>query len=585
MNAYKVITIKLKARTAVHVGSGQARDYSDALIRRDSQGNPIIPGSAVAGALRALLTRLAPGLQLGDDPAQACVRLTNPNSSTECHCPVCQLFGTTNPQDEANSQSHASRLLISHAVLVKDALKATMIRDGVGINRGTGTAARHIKYDMEVLPVGSEFELRMELRNTSPKDDALLAAGLAEWKAGRAWLGGRVSRGLGAFDVAKDTTKDVTKLEYKTHPLETGSDLVTFLKHDRPWQLAKVKPVGNKDWLTAKLDEIQPAARMNDDPNENYTVRTWLKIEGALQAQGPFLTHDATSADTTGFDHAPLLAKNGDWQSPILSGASLRGVLRSHAERIARTLATHHAAKEGDPEKWFAENCPACSPVTRQKADFLASCDTLLKEANVPTDDEVKDVQLCLACRLFGSERRGSRLIIEDARYDTSRGKPKLKMLDFLAIDRFTGGGADAFKFDALVLWRPAFKVKIFIENPSPWELGWLFLTLRDLQTGWLRVGMGAAKGFGEVKMDDPTITLGYLHDTDLEPLKISEKGEKNGSVYQELSISPQQSWVDDFLEMEVTREKGNGNLHPIKDSYFGQVDHLYPVKPQESGK
>lgn len=577
MDTYKIITIQLKSRTAVHIGSGQIGERSDALIRRDSQGKPIIPGTAVAGALRSLITRLAPAFG-----HKKCIRLTDANSQEECDCPVCELFGNTNPQEKPGSISHASPLLISHATLVEKEIKGSMIRDGVGINRSTGAAAQHIKYDLEILPADSVFNLHIELRDANAQDQQLLAAGLAEWKAGRAWLGGRVSRGLGAFDVVS--------LEYKIHSLQTAAGLIEFLKNDKPWDLAKLTQVEGKDWLPKQVEGFQSKPRKTDE-KEKFVTRAWIKIEGTLQAEGPFLTHDATSAGVAGFDHAPLLVQADNWHKPVLSGASLRGTLRSHAEKIARTLVTHQICEQtADPdqrEAQFEAKCPACNPVTRRKDDHLASCDVLLKEANVATDVEIADEQLCLACQLFGSERRGSRLIIEDARYDCSKGEPKYKILDFLAIDRFTGGGADAFKFDALVLWRPAFKVRIFLENPQLWELGWLFLTLRDLQTGWLRVGMGSSKGFGEVQMTDPVITLGYLHETDRDFLNITGQGPRNGSVYQELLINPQQSWVNEFLKKVITVKRiyENNKLSPIEDSYFGHVDSLYPVVMQEDKK
>jgi hypothetical protein len=43
--SYNVITAKLVARTAVHVGTGEASGLTDAPIRRDAQGQPLIPGT------------------------------------------------------------------------------------------------------------------------------------------------------------------------------------------------------------------------------------------------------------------------------------------------------------------------------------------------------------------------------------------------------------------------------------------------------------------------------------------------------------------------------------------------------------
>ena len=53
--------------------------------------------------------------------------------------------------------------MIYDAVL--DSAPELQIRDGVGIDRTTGAAARreHIKFDLEVLPAETTFKLRIEL--------------------------------------------------------------------------------------------------------------------------------------------------------------------------------------------------------------------------------------------------------------------------------------------------------------------------------------------------------------------------------------------------------------------------------------
>ena len=564
---YKVITGTLKARTAIHVGSGRGNDLTDALIRRDAAGNPIIPGTAIAGALRTLATRLAP--RLGAEP---CAALTG--SSESCTCAVCHLFGDINPSDAEGAESAASRILVFNARLKNDA-PHPLIRDGVGIDRVTGAAAVRVKFDLEVLPAGTKFEVRFELRDTSDDDERLLAALLAEWQAGRAWLGGRVARGLGAFRLES--------IEYKILDLDNADNLLAFLEADEPWCVAKPQP----GWLSSRLSTVQSSPVDANAPPA--VLRCWVTIEGVLQAQGPLLTNDTTVAGKSGFDHAPLLVQMGSWGNPVLAGSGLRGVLRSHAERIARTLATWNAwnADRDDPterERHFLTHCPACSPVESRKDAPLASCDTLLK-GTISSTEIVSDEHLCLACRLFGSTRRGSRLIVEDAPFDRNAagGDPKLKMFDFLAIDRFTGGGKDGAKFDALALWRPAFKLRLHLENPADWELGWLALVLRDLADGWLSVGFGAAKGFGRVKLQNLTATFGYLSPEDLPHDSLEPQSPGTSGIFKTVQVQGDgwktvaQAWVDRF------HEEVNGfsrqDLPPLqKDSYFGKVDELYPV-------
>lgn len=579
---YKVITAVLAARTAIHIGNGESNDLTDAMVRRDAEGQPLIPGVAIAGALRALLTRLAPRLKGG-----LCAALSEKQEDRKisCDCAVCRLFGDINPSDAEGHASAASRLLVFNARQI-DTPPCFLIRDGVGIDRTTGTAAKAgaVKFDLEVAPPGAAFEIRMELRNASQEDEQFLAAGLAEWVAGRLWLGGRVACGLGAFELRN--------LQFKILRLDTSEQLLGFLEDDEPWQQAQQID----GWLKKQLNSIYflPAK----DKPETVT-HGWFSLTGALQAEELLLTNDTFIAGASGFDHAPLLAQWGDWEKPLLTGAGLRGVLRSHAERLARTLAIYNASGKDD----FLQCCPACDPnVRRSEKDRhlpLECCDSLIKnqerqhpQQRQKTADNID--LLCLACRLFGSPRLGSRLIVEDALYKITPEQPKpvYKMLDFLAIDRFTGGGVDGKKFDALALWQPTFTLRLHLENPKPWELGWLWLTLRDLAEGWLTVGFGGSKGFGRVRLTDWTATFGYLLPEDALP-GVAELGlepQKSG-LYKTTKISSSlncwpnlaQRWVDAFYQ-QVELFKRPQELILSEDSYFGRPEQLETLYPVEKG-
>ncbi|ADG83315.1 protein of unknown function DUF324 [Thermincola potens JR] len=605
--AYKVITGTLKARTAVHIGTGEGNDLTDALIRRDAEGQPFIPGTAIAGVLRTLVTRLAP--RLGKEICRA-LNEKKEERVKSCNCAVCRLFGDINPSDADGSTSAASRLLVFNAYPSnKDSESQimngsdmetnkrfyTQVRDGVGIDRVTGTAARlgAVKFDLEVLPSGSTFELRMELRSSGLEDEILLAAALAEWENGRLWLGGRIGRGLGAFDLHD--------LQFKTFSLDTPVKILDFLKDDTPWQKAQPK----EGWIQERLDSVELFSTIG---KPKTVIRGWLSLTGTLQAEGPLLSNDAVVAGIYGFDHAPLFSLwNDDKGFPILPGAGLRGVLRSHAERLARTLATLQAEDKDD----FLRRCPACNPNLRHKSKNganetnekyneikrilpLESCDWLITKAtkaNILSNNEDGSDMLCLACRMFGSPRLGSRLIVEDAHYQSSekQSEPdfKLKMLDFLAIDRFTGGGAEGAKFDALALWCPAFDFRLYMDNPEPWQLGWLWLVLRDLSEGWLTVGFGRAKGFGRLKLTRWTANFGYLLPEDAPPglahlgLTNTEKGVfTTTEITSEMEewISVAQGWVNEFRKT-VEQFKRSEKVEITDDSYFGLVDGRYPLK------
>jgi CRISPR/Cas system CSM-associated protein Csm3 (group 7 of RAMP superfamily) len=523
-------------------------------------------------------------------------------------------MGDVEPSDDGDHQTTASRLLVFNAALLESSLP--MIRDSVGIDRRTGTAARRsaAKYDLEVLPAGARFELRMELREPANGDleidERLLAAALGEWCAGRLALGGDVGRGLGAFTLSG--------LHYYERNLDTPEALMAFLRSDKPWESAEkalsehVTEATNRLWqrleettiedsdavMKQAQERINQGSKIDSSKTQKSThwsipVTTgWAVWKFTLQAEGPFLTHDTTIAGLRGFDHAPLLNSVDDWQHPVLSGSSVRGVLRSHAERIARTLVSHRAIAESDPAGYFLRHCPACDPLARrleatERHVALESCDSLLHyEAGYPEDKEVERENLCLACQLFGSARNGSRFRVEDAPFVGER--PVYKMLDFLAVDRFTGGGAEHLKFDALALWKPAFKVRLWLENPADWELGWLTLVLRDLAEGWLRVGYGAAKGFGKVKIVEGTFQKATLPAGKPPAGATSLFTVETFNLQDAALYEKQRTWLKAFHQRleQLEAYRRSVEMELPADSYFGneEVEKLYRLDVEQQG-
>ena len=91
----------------------------------------------------------------------------------------------------------AGRLWVSDGKL-KDWASVVQVRDGVVIDRDSQTAVNRLKYDYEVIPPGSQFELCIDLENPTDRDIALLGAAVFEWRAGSS-IGGFTSRGLGRF--------------------------------------------------------------------------------------------------------------------------------------------------------------------------------------------------------------------------------------------------------------------------------------------------------------------------------------------------------------------------------------------------
>ena len=209
------LTASLVFDTAWRIGSGkEGETMSDLGVMLDPKGQPILPGSSLKGRLRSTCETLSHALGLS-----ACM-LNRDASRVQCTsdvnyyrrvredyqkalqkglqdrlqwidantCDVCKLFG---------SPVQAGRLWVSDGML-KEWASVVQVRDGVVIDRDSQTAVNGLKYDYEVVPPGSRFELCIDLENPTDQDMALLGVALFEWHAGSS-IGGFTSRGLGRF--------------------------------------------------------------------------------------------------------------------------------------------------------------------------------------------------------------------------------------------------------------------------------------------------------------------------------------------------------------------------------------------------
>lgn len=574
----KFITATLRLTSALHIGTGKGGVPTDSPLRRTGDGRLVIPGRALSGSLRTLATRIAP--RLGLKTCQAVLAPYQKESKIPCSCEVCALFGNLHPVDPETKQpvtAKASQLWVYDAFLhEQDEQPRTYVRDGVGINRHTRTAKEQIKFNYEVLPADASFQLRLRLSQQTENDaiKMLLIATLAEWEAGRGQLGGNVARGLGRF-ILED-------IAYNEAAFSNADALVDYLLAQDPTTHFN----NEENWSTKLLQTARQKRQPAPSGYRDMSIASkFVRVTFDLRFTDLFLTHDPLLGMLSGFDHAPLIVtlphpNNPHEMMPVLSGSNLRGALRSHGEKIVRTLATHYWYANGDPT-YFRTHCPACyvSENTDNNNAILASCDSRL--LSITDTDETPEEALCLSCRLFGSQRRGSRLWVRDAHYTASKvtGEDWLAQ-DFLAIDRFTGGGLHGAKFDAAALQKATFSGEIFLHDPEEWELGWLALLLRDLTNGRLTLGFGSAKGYGNVTTQNVNWTIGTLHKNEFNELSkensvasglydlVTQKGDAvNGLPVGWLSIM--NNWVAQFNKKIQMFQAHPALVAAERDSYF----------------
>lgn len=227
------------------------------------------------------------------------------------------------------------------------------------------------------------------------------------------------------------------------------------------------------------------------------------ELRVALELDGPMLVKSGKPT-VTGLDMAFIQSfKNGIWQ-PVLPGSSLKGVLRSHAERFCRSLKEHSVC------------VPYQRPGTKGACADDDSCGFRLdeiKKARERQENRVGSAEVyrvsCPICRLFGSTHYAGRLSTRDA-WLKEPAKAKLEPRDGVAIDRFTGGAAPKLKFDMEVLAEGVFEVLLEVENFEAQQLGLLATALMDLCDGHIRIGAGTSRGLGKVKATIESFVLSY---------------------------------------------------------------------------
>lgn len=168
-----------------------------------------------------------------------------------------------------------------------------------------------------------------------------------------------------------------------------------------------------------------------------------------------------------------------------LPGSSLKGAIRSHVERIIRTV-------HGD--------------------DPNICCDPLSKRACGKRWQDISDTaeqysRLCLACRVFGHTIQAGHLLTADAYPPVPIDN--LPVRHNVAIDRLSGGVAVG-PFDVEVALEGQFETRLTLINFERWQLGLLALALRDMAEGRLLLGYGKSRGLGRVKVRFGRLEIAY---------------------------------------------------------------------------
>jgi CRISPR/Cas system CSM-associated protein Csm3 (group 7 of RAMP superfamily) len=200
----------------------------------------------------------------------------------------------------------------------------------------------------------------------------------------------------------------------------------------------------------------------------------------------------AMTSSNTQRRSSPDLLQNLNTLDYYIPGSSLRGMMRSYAEKILRSLSP-------------GENQPfCCDPFADTENTAHCFCGKHLENYN---GGRVYRLH-CPICAIFGSTRMVGRIRVEDSKL-TRRGRTVVR--DSVPLNRHTGAVVQGVgPFSNLLLEDYSFSCRITLINFQCWHLGLIAYLLRDLCRGELRLGWGKSKAYGAISATVDNVRLHY---------------------------------------------------------------------------
>jgi CRISPR/Cas system CSM-associated protein Csm3 (group 7 of RAMP superfamily) len=452
----------------------------DSPLAKDGKGLYTIRGQGLAGALVATARELYPDL----------------TSKISEGSPEQQ------PKRKENSlRINESVWLFHHAHPINGEAQAE-IRDHVSIRQKTGAAKHGAKFDVEILPVGTQWSFLMEVdeyRDTEKgKASSIALNAIQQWATSGCWLGRDVARGLGwmkldQLEVFRLTSKDITLWpDSSAGPFEVLKNLSI-----NPLETEEVKSIQRQH--SAEQIPCQLSGQIDihvGEPNEDGYGLDMLSVGGIsnirhthkhqgkslgknfLQSHrdkvikplgvssDSYLKFSKSSSGDVDFNIATTVIEDGKL-TPHIPGSSLRGAMR-------------HALS------WW----------WRKKGESVWEPGG---ENNYPKADNDKNEVL----DLFGSTKNSANLLISDAlpQQDTSW---QLLVQEMHAEDEFTQGALEGSKFDRTCLTQGAFTARFHLTANTEDKLEKYRQELNVLnllgQNRMMPLGGGQWKGLGWVR-------------------------------------------------------------------------------------
>ena len=463
-----ILSGELEAKTPIHIGGAEEGIEIDMPLAENGEGSYYIPGTSLAGTIRAW-----------------CVRVL----SVEMKGFQDRMWG--------NLDDGASLFILEDSVPKLPDDVTPEIWHGIAIDRYSGTAVPRMKFDKQVLPAGTGFPLTIKLDVIQEKDLELARALLwlirNAFEKGQIPIGSGSTRGLGNVYLRKDSF-------CREEDWGSRVGILNILKQRVP---AEASEYISPD-ITGKWEDSAKSCLPSFTPNLLRFDIQWKPL-GPLMSKSPEEGLDV--------DILPLMSAKGPGSTRhlVLPGSSIKGVFRSHCERILRTLLqpdnpeNDQSPMESTPEK---HNQNINLPLIRELFG-IARSDKKDDERNGQNNGQgMKGALHVLSCYSKSSFEKN-----HDFSQSQINATDKLQKAFHNAVDRWTGGAAEGFLYSACepfdFNWEPlslTLDVDFFRKRSEdisplvPFALIWLLI--RDLTAGYIPIGFGFNRGYGHIEVE-----------------------------------------------------------------------------------
>lgn len=516
-----VVTAPMVLESPLSIGASDGSGTIDMPVLLDGMNRPVIPGTSIAGVLRALLEDTLFENSNGGEPSYFSARELD------------FWFGGNDKED------HASRVFIEDAPLGNATLE---MRDGVGIDRVTGATAPEVLYNRQVVAAGARFELEISVEVGSVgADEGRASQGQCLAGAIRAviehgfQLGSSTSRGNGFVGLAQPEGADTAADTKSSQVRIVDRGLNGF---DRTLEVLAASGETRNDRV-----EQAPGIPHLEMVEQTWNISiNWKPITSVLVRSG---------ADGNAVDDLPLVTQVGDDRvALVIPGSSLKGAFRSRAEWIVRTVLGDDSTQPVDPGSGDQFNKQLDIPLVNELFGTPAVADPHTENQGRGALT-VKDVRpLCPEPSENDSTRpltfdtkAWAKVVASQRQSDqgTNPLGPLMKAIRALsdkkccgqemdrylvpryhvAIDRWTGAPSSGALFSSLEVhwphWEPiTLELDMAVlARRLPNELdrlaaqALLLFVIRDFADGFVPIGFGVNRGHGSVEADWNSVAEG----------------------------------------------------------------------------